>query len=89
MSCCGGRRSNVVAMPAVTRPQRPSAPIPGSQTTVAIVQYVGHSSLTVYGPSTGRKYWFRGYGAELAVDLSDRASLRDVPNLREVRMATV
>ena len=89
MSCCGRKRSNFVAMPTTTTPDTPSVPIPGSQMTVAIVQYVGHSSLTVYGPSTGRKYWFRGYGAELAVDLRDRASLREVPNLREVRMATV
>ena len=88
MSCCGGaKRSNVFPMRSV----RTSAAMPSfePQTTVVIFRYIGRSSLTVYGPASGRKYWFRGQGTELAVDLRDRESMRDVPNIREVRLATV
>jgi hypothetical protein len=41
----------------------------------------------VIGRVTGRKYWFEKDGAEVAVDLRDRASVAQVPKLRELRLA--
>lgn len=89
MSCCGGaKRSNVIPMHSV-RTESAATQSFEPRTTVVIFQYIGKSSLTVYGPASGRKYWFRGHAAELAVDLRDRESMRGVPNIREVRVATV
>jgi hypothetical protein len=54
---------------------------------VAVFRYDGEGSLTVIGPQTGRKYWFERGGAELAVDLRDRAAVAAVPKLRQIRIA--
>ena len=53
---------------------------------VVIVRYEGHKTLTGYGKVTGRKYRFPP-GKEVAVDIRDRASIRDAPNMREIRWA--
>jgi hypothetical protein len=55
------------------------------QPTVVVVRYEGKATLTGYG-RTGKKYRFPP-GVEVAVDIRDRASFRDAPNLREVRLA--
>jgi hypothetical protein len=58
-----------------------------SAATVSVFRYEGTGSLTVIGRGTGRKYWFEKGGAEVAVDLRDRASVAQVPKLHEVRLA--
>jgi hypothetical protein len=43
---------------------------------LVIVRYVGsRSTYSFTGESTGRKYWFRGNGAELRMDRSDFESM--------------
>jgi len=54
---------------------------------VAVFRYDGFTSLTIIGPTTGRKYWFDRPGAEVAVDLRDRSAVARVPRVREVRVA--
>ncbi|HVR39104.1 MAG TPA: hypothetical protein VMU84_08400 [Thermoanaerobaculia bacterium] len=78
-------------MPAPSRTPSPSRtsvarpePVAAS---VAIFRYDGRTTLTVIGRVTGRRYWFREPGAEIAVELRDRASMQQVPNVREVRLA--
>jgi hypothetical protein len=66
---------------------RPVQPVPGRPPSVAIFRYEGEGSLTVIGPATGRKYWFERNGAEVAVDLRDRAAVTQVPKVRLVRVA--
>jgi hypothetical protein len=85
MPCCGGAR----AFPVLhAQPSTPSAqPARGQQPSVAVFRYDGEGSLTVIGPQTGRKYWFERGGAELAVDLRDRAAVAAVPKLRQIRIA--
>jgi hypothetical protein len=60
-------------------------PTPAGRPTVVVVRYEGKATLTGYG-TTGRKYRFPP-GVEVAVDIRDRASFRNAPNLREVRFA--
>lgn len=85
MSCCGNR-SRAAATPSASAPARPFV-APAGGVTLAIFRYEGRTSLTAYGPSTGRKYFFPRPGAEVAVDLRDRMEMRKVPNLRETRLA--
>ena len=83
MSCCGGGRSRGsmvlpragIAAPRQTRP------------TLAVFRYEGTQPITVIGRVTGARYRFAGPGAEVAVDLRDRDSVRQVPRLRELRLA--
>ena len=85
MPCCGGQR----AFPVLHAQPSTSSALPprGQQPTVAVFRYDGEGSLTVIGPQTGRKYWFERGGAELAVDLRDRAAVAAVPKLRQIRIA--
>lgn len=85
MSCCGGNRSRVTGTQTSPAPQASSSAPLGA--TVAIFRYEGRTALTVWGRETGRKYWFSSPGAEIAIDLRDRASMRQVPNVKEVRLA--
>lgn len=57
----------------------PSAPA-GIDSAPAF-QYVGHTSLTVRGPLTGRIYHFVSSGTVLSVDPRDAPSLAAVPQL--------
>ena len=84
MSCCGRNRNPVIVPPQSIGAPTPSAP---RAATVAVFAYEGTRELTVFGRVTGRRYWFARPGAEVAVDLRDRASMRQVPNVREVRLA--
>jgi hypothetical protein len=73
--------------PAAAAPSAPASAAPQPVgVTVAIFRYDGGTSLTVWGRVTAKKYWFAGPGSEVAVDLRDRASMRQVPQLREVRL---
>jgi hypothetical protein len=84
MSCCGNRSR--AAQPSASAAPRAFA-APSGGVSLAIFRYEGRTSLTAYGPSTGRKYFFARPGAEVAVDLRDRAEMRNVPNVREIRLA--
>ena len=87
MSCCGGNRARPVMPVSVSMPStRPVQPVSGRPPSVAVVRYEGEGSLTVIGPATGRKYWFERNGAELPVDLRDRAAVTQVPKVRLVRV---
>ena len=88
MSCCGGNRTRAVMPASVsTSSSRPPQPVYTPPATLAIFRYEGEGTLTVIGPATGRKYWFERNGAELAVDMRDRAAVAKVPRVRQVRMA--
>jgi len=54
--------------------------------TLVVVRYDGKRTLTGYGRVTGRKYRFPP-GVEVPVDIRDRSSICDAPNLREIRLA--
>jgi hypothetical protein len=54
------------------------------QDVVVYFEYLGHTGLTVQGPSTGKRYRFDGHGAKVAVDIRDKRSLAGVPRLRQV-----
>jgi len=76
MSCCGRHRMQIRAnTPTHKVLRRVAAPY---------FQYMGHSSLTVRGPKTGRTYRFYGRGAVLATDPRDRSGLSGIPDLRQV-----
>jgi hypothetical protein len=47
-----------------------------------VFEYVGHSSLTVVGPASGRCYQFSRTGASLVVDERDRETLNGIRSLR-------
>lgn len=88
MSCCGGNRTQAYSRPLSSRPVASAVAAPESiGATVAIFRYDGRTALTVIGRVTGRRYWFREPGAEVAVDMRDRASMQQVPNVKEVRLA--
>jgi hypothetical protein len=86
MSCCGGNRTREFAIGA-SAPSTTGYPMPPTPASVAVFRYEGHGSLTVIGPTTGRKYWFEKNGAELAIDIRDRAAVAQVPRVREMRLA--
>jgi len=85
MSCCGGNRAHNYTVP--NRAAAAARPEVTAGATVAIFRYDGRTALTVIGRVTGRRYWFREPGAEIAVDMRDRASMQQVPNVKEVRLA--
>lgn len=84
MSCCGGNRAQTVSAPRPVAAARAEVSVGAS---VAIFRYDGRTALTVIGRVTGRRYWFREPGTEIAVDMRDRASMQQVPNVKEVRLA--
>jgi len=87
MSCCGGNRARpVIPLSMPTPSSRPVQPLHGRPPSVAVFRYEGEGSLTIIGRATGRKYWFERNGAELAIDLRDRASVSQVPKVRQVRV---
>jgi hypothetical protein len=83
MGCCGSNRGRVYGAAAAAAPVVPAR----HYATVAVFRYDGTTGMTIVGPTTGRKYWFEGPGAEVAVDLRDRASIAQIPMVREVRLA--
>jgi hypothetical protein len=85
MPCCGGNRARAV-MSASAGPAGATPTVYAHPPSVAVFRYEGDGSLTVIGPATGRKYWFERSGAELAVDLRDRAAIANVPKLRQLRI---
>lgn len=82
MSCCGGRSRGPVALPHAGN----GVAHPAARPTLAVFRYEGDRTLTVTGGATGQRYVFVGPGAEVAIDIRDRASVRQVPRLREMRV---
>ena len=75
MSCCGGGAS------------RGAAGIrPNIRATRAVFRYEGDRPVIVIGRATGARYHFAGRGTEVAIDIRDRASVRQLPRLREMRL---
>jgi hypothetical protein len=64
---------------------RPAPPPAAGLPRSLEMQYTGRTALTAVGRVTGRQYRFGAPGARVAIDPRDRASIRAVPNLREVR----
>ena len=83
MSCCGGRSRGSMSFP---RTGGAAAVQSTARPTLAVFRYEGDKTLTATGGATGTKYHFSGPGAEVAVDIRDRASVRQVPRLREMRV---
>jgi len=83
MSCCGGGRSRV----SMTLPRTGAASPPSNvRPTLAVFRYEGVKPVVVTGRVTGAQYRFAGNGSEVAVDIRDRTSVRQVPHLREMRL---
>jgi hypothetical protein len=82
MSCCGGGPRSAVL-------QRTSAVTTLSHVrpTLVVFRNEGESPMVVIGRVTGTRYRFAGRGSEVAVDIRDRPSVRQLPRLREIRLA--
>ncbi len=79
MSCCGkNRRASSTPIRTMSHGGGPS---PGGL-RVRPLQYVGSSTLTALGPSTGRVYRFTAPGARLTVDPRDWSAMARLPALR-------
>lgn len=86
MSCCGGGRSRrSVQLPRVGGGAASVAPV-AVRPKLAVFRYEAEKPLIVVGRVTQAKYRFAGRGSEVAVDIRDRASVRQVPGLREMRL---
>lgn len=83
MGCCGsGNRS-----PGWMQASRPAAsPVRATPARYshAFFEYTGPTALTAVGRATGKSYRFDRPGARVAVEPADEASLRGVPQLRQV-----
>jgi hypothetical protein len=84
MSCCG--RGSTVGSVSLPRSGGSVSAQSNARATLAVFRYEGGASLTVIGGVTGKRYRFSGPGAEVAVDIQDRSSVRQVPRLREMRI---
>ena len=87
MSCCGGGRSrgSSIVLPRTGVAGGGGAPS-RVRPTLAVFRYEGDKPLLVIGGATGARYRFTGNGSEVAVDIRDRTSVRQVPRLREMRL---
>lgn len=83
MSCCGGARSAGPALPGTGVVTVPSHVRPA----FSVFRYEGENPIVIIGRMTGTRYRFAGRGSEVAVDIRDRPSVRQVPRLREMRPA--
>ena len=75
MSCCGGGPSRGV-----------TGVRPNVHATRAVFRYEGDRPVIVIGRITGTRYHFNGRGAEVAIDIRDRASVAQLSRLREMRL---
>ncbi len=80
MSCCGGKRAEMMAAVPVSPGRTPLQ----SRTEQVYFQYIGRTSLIAVGGATGLRYQFSFPGAVVATDPRDRRSLAGVPHLRQV-----
>jgi len=87
--CCGKTRTQFRGTIPNLRPPSLGPMVTGPQPQFsrhagATFEYIGKTRLTVTGPVTGRQYLFDSPGAQVEVDLRDRASVAAVPVLRQV-----
>jgi hypothetical protein len=69
------------------QPSRPAASPSRAQPmrySHVFFEYIGPTALTAIGRASGKHYRFDRPGARVAVEPMDEASLRGVPNLRQV-----
>jgi len=82
MGCCGDKRDKY----RYPRPGSESPPDSAGQGSyeekTVLFLYTGHSSMTVYGPITGKRYRFEQNGSVVQADSRDAPSMRAVPNLK-------
>ena len=84
MPCCGQKRQEMKLQSPNRIPNERTMASP-PQSPVCEMEYIGGSTLTVLGPVSGKTYRFVGYGAKVPIDIRDRRSIVNVPNLRERR----
>lgn len=84
--CCGNKtmRPNGAYRPA-TNVQRSVATQGRAATAPSFFEHLATGMLVVQGPVSGKEYRFNGQGATAIVDPRDRASLKGVPHIRELR----
>lgn len=86
MSCCNGGSSRRAVVLPRTGTSVAAAPATNVRPTLSVFRYEGTQPIVVIGGVTRTKYRFATMGAEVAVDIRDRTSVRKVPRLREVRV---
>ena len=85
MACCGNRRLSAGATSSGSvATVRPAPAAETRRSGVAYFLYTGQGGIIVTGPATGTRYRFGMNGAIVPVALADRASLAQVPALRQV-----
>lgn len=89
MSCCGKQRQQfqgAIQLPRTHDPaERRKLQTGVKRYFVTYFEYLGKTGMTVVGPQTGKRYRFDHQGVIVAVDLKDRLSLSNIPQLRQVR----
>jgi len=86
--CCGKAREQLQQKLLGLRPPNPVAA--GIQQArpagngARSFEYVGRTSMTVVGGSTGRRYRFERPGARVSIDPRDRPSVASIRALRQV-----
>jgi hypothetical protein len=89
MACCGQKReqmrSQTIPVRQANEPAKPVgfAQVPTLERGIPF-QYVGKTALTAVSPTSGRQYRFGHPGAIVEVDPRDRASLANIPSLRQI-----
>jgi hypothetical protein len=72
----------------VRQANEPAKPVGFDQGTIQErgipFQYVGKTALTALSPTSGRQYRFGHPGALVEVDPRDRASIANIPSLRQI-----
>lgn len=84
--CCGQKMMRPSgAFRPDTSVQRPAASQVPAAAGPSYFEHVSAGTLVVRGPVSGKQYRFVGQGATLIIDHRDRASLKRVPHIRELR----
>jgi hypothetical protein len=84
MGCCGSGNPSRGGSIQTSRPAAPSVRAQPMRYSHVFFEYVGPTALTAIGRATGKHYRFERPGARVAVEPTDRASVAQVPHLREV-----
>jgi hypothetical protein len=84
MGCCGSGNPSRGGPMQASRPAAAPVPAPPRRYSHVFFEYVGPTALTAVGRATGKHYRFDRPGARVAAEPADEASLRGVPNLRQI-----
>jgi len=79
VGCCGQNR----LAPPVETSGPPRTTLTSQAPSAQYFEYVGKTTLTAFGPVTGRLYRFTRPGALVPVDERDAPSMSGVPHLRK------